>query len=149
MKILDHEKLGISFVELGALLGTRAMLEFKVLEDGKELEVPNKKSHLFNMTQICKTAGCGSIACIGGTMAMIMGLEPTSYVRNAEGELKQLFYPHYRTGKLEGIELYSWGRIKPAEAIKVIDRFLRTGKAEWQKVLGAKRVAELQKLSDR
>ena len=50
MKILPHEKLGITFAELGALLGTLSMLENGVVVKTNNIcAVPGK--HLFNMDQ--------------------------------------------------------------------------------------------------
>lgn len=147
MKILPHDELGITFVELGTLLGTRAMLDLGVLQ---HLDIPDNVdtsaaadeiggAHVFNMNVPCKlNKECGSIHCIGGTMAVLMGLnEENSDYYVAQGaagarpgflghseNLRDLFFP-------PGVEYNS---ITPQEAVKVIDTFLTTGVVDWSSV---------------
>ncbi len=129
-KILSHTELNITFAELGALLGTRAMLKHKVLVHEPE-RFPDDDKHIFNMDVSCRTEDCGSVACIGGTMAMIMGRDDWNarqYVSHANGALRRLFFP------MEGV-LNNFSKITPKQSIQAIDNFLTTGEPNWQAIL--------------
>jgi hypothetical protein len=127
-----HEKRGITFPEYGALLGTRAMLAAGTLEHGKACHtVPLPHEHQFDMNKSCFAYGCGTVSCIGGTMALIMGMSPStarSYVSNSSETLRDLFYP-------QDLHSTKWHRITPRQAVKAIDNWLRTGKPMWKNVL--------------
>lgn len=137
MKIKNHSKLGLSFAEFGALLGTRTMLANNAVVDANGVEQADEKTHKLNMGIPCNIRGCGSVACIGGTMGQIMGMsadEASSYVYQRDPEdskepIAHLFYPPQK---------YDFGKITPAQAIKAIDNFLATGKPNWDKVLPKK-----------
>jgi hypothetical protein len=103
-------------------------------------------AHTFRMNTACEANGhCGTVGCIGGNMGLIMGKDiigAQQYVgrcRDASDTssdmigiavkspaLHTLFYPpnwvNYRT-------------ITPAQAIKAIDNWLKTGRPNWSKVL--------------
>lgn len=132
-KILSHTKLGIEFAELGALLGVLKMLETGVLGfakpvkdkfDGLELPVTPSDKHLFNMATKVRSNECGTIGCIGGNMALILGKSPIGYVGEG-GVLGPLFFP---SG-------YEFSTVEPKQAIKAIYNFLATGKPKWEKIL--------------
>jgi hypothetical protein len=124
-----HEKRGISFAELGALLGVRTLLA-----NGLLAHVPyrnhGRSGHRFNMAVACSTNDqCGSVQCIGGAMGVIMGYDKDGavrYVENASGGLSKLFFPP---------QDYRYVAIEPKQAIKAIDNFLKVGKPLWEKVL--------------
>lgn len=128
-----HEELGLTFAEYGALLGTRAMLERGTLEyeAGRDWVEGNK--HLFCMNRACRVKGCGTVSCIGGTMALIMGMdqdEATAYVNKvADGILREalrcLFFPRG----------YNYEAVTPDQAVQAIDNYLRTGRPQWASVL--------------
>lgn len=113
---------GITFQELGALLGTREMLVRKILSGQGE--------RVFDMSTACDTHGlsCGTASCIGGTMAMLMGVSPLDYVR----EEKQS--PHLRSLFFPPIE-YGWNTITAKQGIAAIDNWLKTGDPKWEKIL--------------
>ena len=107
-----HEKLGITFAELGALLGTKAMLETAVVagtnecmyDDDRDSVLMAAGIHVFDMNTAARTHACGSVSCIGGTMGLIMGKTPvaaTTYVGCAE--MQHNFYYRY----LQGTVLHS------------------------------------------
>jgi len=145
-KALSHEELGITFAEYGALIGTRYMLAGGVIKHKSIKSIPRSvdphvipyKKHVFNMGIACKIAGCGSVSCIGGTMAMIMGItdadKTEDYVACRTGGLARLFYPAKSdaTTLLQGVR---YNDISVQEAIQAIDNFLTTGDAQWDKVL--------------
>lgn len=143
----DHEKLGITFQELGALLGTRALLASGTLTHvalgaktwcGKAVIDPN--AHDFTMRYALQQDGCGTMGCIGGTMAMIMdhnGLSACTYVEDGGlrqppddgsgryGAMRELFYPPCHTD-------FNWDRITPTVAVKAIDAFLAGKGVNWK-----------------
>jgi len=132
-KALSHDKLGITFAEHGALIGTRYMLAGGILKHTPGVfGVGHGNKHSFNMSISCDVVGCGSVSCIGGTMAMIMGMrdpyDAEHYVCNAWGELGKLFYPNHPS-----VSMYD---ITVEQSIRAIDNFLTTGRAKWHKVLG-------------
>ncbi len=134
MAIKNHSKLGLSFAEFGALLGTRTMLANNAVVDAKGEYEPDDKKHAFNMGVPCRVEGCGSIACIGGTMAQVMGMDADAadqYVRDHDPEentapISRLFFPPSQ---------YEYDKITTKQAVKAIDNFLATGKPLWDKVL--------------
>jgi len=141
-----HEKRKITFQEYGALLGVRAMLAANALTHDRQRRrieaAPGE--HGFNMCTKCKMSKCGTVSCIGGTMAFLMGRDPAYYVedhnppspcgpgvfprdvRSCSVSLIPLFYPT-EVGKV-----YTWTWIKPAVAVKAIDNWLRTGRPGWK-----------------
>ncbi len=132
-KILSHTELNISFAELGALLGARAMLKHEVLVHSTRAR-PVDDVHAFNMEIACNVENCGSVACIGGTMAMIMCMEELDakwYVsKKSSGALRRLFYPTDEPGVC-----VSYCHITAKQSIKAIDNFLTTGEPKWKQVL--------------
>lgn len=127
-----HEKLRITFRELGALLGTRNMLAANLLEHDGQYHSDADDSHRFDMSTQCKVNGCGTISCIGGTMAFIMGIDEIDYVGtgfthgNHSPVLRSLFFPTDLPMSVD-----NWHKITPAQAVKAIDNFLNTGKPNW------------------
>lgn len=135
--MLSHHELEITFAELGALLGTREMMKQQLLIGTCSSEVLPKE-HLFNMNISLLFAECGTVACIGGHMALIMDVadKEIKYANKASinetawryvGEkasraLLKLFYPH---------PLTSWEFITRECAIEAIDNFLNTGNPQW------------------
>ena len=75
-----HEKRKVTFQELGALYGTRTMMANHVLVHDPQQERVYNNEHGFNMATQGKQHGCGTVSCIGGTMAFIMGADPIMYV---------------------------------------------------------------------
>ena len=133
----EHERLGITFAEFGALLGTGAMLREHNLQHTPVRSVQDKHSHKFNMGMACDVNGCGTVSCIGGTMALIMGMnvreKTQAYVGgvfvsgNHSPALKPLFFPNVR-----GIE---WDAITPAQALKAIANFKKDRKPCWKQII--------------
>lgn len=126
-----HERLGITFAELGALYGTLGMLRAEVLEFIENpADDPTPGTHVFDMDTTCKSNGeCGTVACIGGTMALIMGKnlrDASAYVHDARSlSLGKLFYP-----TRDGWNGY-YGDITPEHAIQAIHNFLMGRGPQW------------------
>lgn len=130
-KMKDHHTLKITFAEWLALIGVRnAMASGGITHDanGQSSVVPNE--HTFNMNCTGKVYNCGSVACIGGYMAMAMGVggadEISDYVYGRE-RLRTLFFPS-KCGHI-------YEKITPKHAIKAIDNFLTSGAPKWRDVL--------------
>lgn len=126
-KILSHETLGLAFKDVIALLGVRDALVTGVIKYSRSKCV-KPANHTFNMAVSERHADCGTVGCIGGNMAMVLGVEADRYVSDAIPIIYSLFYPPIQ---------YEYTRITAAESVKAIDNFLRTGKPMWVKVLGA------------
>jgi hypothetical protein len=139
-----HERRRITFQEYGALLATRALLERNDLKFTPDTGCPLDHKHLFNMATKGKTEECGSIGCIGGTMAMIMGVNIFNYVEEGDRlrddyvfgdqgysscskSLSNLFYPPG-----QGSDDWKW--IKPRVAVMAIDNWLATGKPFYERL---------------
>lgn len=140
-----HEQIGITFRELGALLGARNMLAVGLVEHDyeanadKDAEVRALKGgrHLFDMNVCGRQSGCGTVGCIGGLMGVIMGDRSGDYVANKGRPhlgnspvhpLVKLFYPHNVNA--------DWRAITPVQAVRAIDQFLNTkGKKAWEGIL--------------
>ncbi len=139
-----HEKRGISFVELGAMLGVRELLKQGLMEFTGSAHGMIGGQHEFHMACTIQEDGdCGSIGCIGGTMGMLMGMgrnQAHNYVMSHHSDdymagrkpgdpkspLTNLFYPPMSR---------NWNKATPAKAIQAIDNWLKTGKANWLKLL--------------
>jgi hypothetical protein len=128
-----HERRGITFAEMGAFVATRNMLAMGLLEhDPTRTKYINNK-HTFNMNWGCLTRGCGSVSCIGGTMALIMGIKDDAaryYVNDGgtNGVFSELFFPKNISKSYSGIT--------PKQAVAAMDNWWKTGKPQWRKVLG-------------
>lgn len=145
-KLHKHEKLGIKFVEFAALLAVRELIKggyvhhvpvagYAFMSEA-EIERTIDGCHLVNMNvAVRRDSHCGAVGCIGGTMAMIMNINPDHYVVRAQGNLNALFFPP-RDSKYEDEPSYS--AITAKQMLAAIDNFIRTGKANWPKVLKLK-----------
>ena len=129
-----HEKLGISFQELGALLGVRNMLAAGLMATSTGSDVLNmdlaedKGCHVFDMNYPGQVIGCGSVACIGGSMAMLMGKNPRNYVstNGSETKLGPLFWPRNNVVRYRSIT--------QKMAVRAIDNFLNYGDPKWDTI---------------
>lgn len=127
-----HDRLHLTFAELGALLATREMLVRGLLVHE---EIPDvvPGQHTFNMSVPCRQEDCGTVTCIGGTMALIMGCPPGTYVDCSPPHLRALFYPEpvFQAG------VKSYRDITVKQSIMAIDNFLLYGKPRWLDVVKA------------
>lgn len=149
-KLHKHEKLGISFVEFGALLAVRELIRGGYVHHVRKVDafvwgnvweqVLRKQPsgcHLINMSVTEASAECSSVGCIGGTMAMIMGKDdPDLYVKRSGGEMRKLFYPP-QDGVYKNEPEYD--DITPKQMLAAIDNFIARGKASWPAVLGLRK----------
>lgn len=158
-RYLSHEELGITFAEWGALFGFKAIAEAGIVLKPVPVKEILKNSvyaimdqhpgvHFFDMARTCHTQECGSVACIGGTVAMFMRLhDPSAYVTQHDAhrtKLDTLYYPRWNNGRNVALKaprgydddgsLY-WERITPKMAAQAVDNFLRTGTPNWDKVI--------------
>jgi hypothetical protein len=125
-----HERRGVSFAEIGALLGTRNLIAAGLLEARTATNFYEPGAHLFDIRVSCRNNdNCGTVSCIGGTMALIMGMDADAargYVgtRGHSESLQELFYPDIF---YEDDGERAWDKVTPAVAVKAIDNWLNTG----------------------
>lgn len=138
----EHERLGLSFAEWIALLGTQEWVAMGAKHNPARLcSTPvDPHGHEFNMAWCCLTEGCGTVSCIGGTMALALGKHTWAYVNGQEARqnLNRLFYPRTTEGKSPNFR-----SITPAQALRAIYNFRRTGDADWDSVLTKSNFTEL------
>lgn len=134
-KYKTPEQLKLTLQQYGALLGTRELLAKNVIEHVDTPEEAANKGHGlasgFNMAvwarEFCTSKnGCNTVACIGGTMSLLMGEKDSNWFDVHDKDLYALFYPPV----IEGYE-----HITTKQALKAIDNFLYTGKPSWKKFL--------------
>lgn len=129
-KPLTAKKLKISFAEYGALIAVRTMLAQGIIQWARYDH--GRNDHVFNMAYVCVDNGCGSIGCIGGTMALLMRVNPRDYmIRRHPLGLRVLFYPDTESPSV----VFDYDLIQPMQAVKAIDNYLLTGKPRWRDVL--------------
>jgi hypothetical protein len=123
--------LGIKDVEFEALIKVLGMLEREELKHC--VSGPNyaMEPNGFNMGDWCTRRGeCGTVACIGGWVAIITEQDPRDYVKDAKGHLRELYYPPQGA---KGEMLF--GEIKPPQAATALRSYLSTGEANWAEAL--------------
>jgi hypothetical protein len=149
-----HEKRKVTFQELGALYAVRGMLKDGVLTHTSS-RFPKEGQHSINMEIAGRNEGCGSVGCIGGNMAFVMGSTALTYVGSpraerhpplfgmtgpsAEGNyyggcsrsLVPLFFPIHKND-------LSWHTITAKQMLKAIDNWLESGHPRWRQVLTTK-----------
>lgn len=126
------EELGITQDEFDGLQAVEAGLR-----SGKYVHVENLYHHhtvetkpIFNMAAMFDTHDCGQAGCIGGWLALQMGLnarEACDYVARNSFEYKSLeplFYPSSTTR-------VDYEAITPLAAANAIRDFLNTGIVDW------------------
>lgn len=150
-----HERRKVTFAELGALYGTRAMLaahdlvkakyghDLNLLCDDKACPI-RAHVHQFDMATPLDMADCGTVGCIGGHMALIMGKDGGDYV-NVHNDVVPTEIGYDAVGHSHALhDLFFpprnlvWSSITPKHAIKAIDNWLRTGRPMWRKIAGIK-----------
>lgn len=129
-----HERIGLSFPEWIAFIGTREWLQTAEHNPGRGVFTPiDPHKHEFHMAWACLKEGCGTVGCIGGTMALALGKDTWHYVNSQQENrpaLHRLFYPKLSNGRTP-----SFRTITPAQAIKAMYNFENTGDANWDDVL--------------
>lgn len=137
-----HERLGLTFQEYAALLAVRQLLvsgDIKLTYSNK----PCDNGHYFNMAEpLIKgdepNTECGSVGCIGGYMAFVMGMHygdvmdfVNAHTKDEEGHqarlIRDLFFPP-DDGQ------FSWNDLTPEMAVEAIDNFIKTGTPQWTSI---------------
>jgi hypothetical protein len=149
-----HEKRKVTFQELGAVYAVRGMLQDGVLKHAPN-RFPIDGEHAINMEVAGHQEACGSVGCVGGNMAFVMGFAALTYVGSpsakrhpplfgmtgpsAEGNyysgcsrsLVPLFFPSHKND-------LSWHTITAKQMLTAIDNWLETGHPRWKHVLTTK-----------
>lgn len=118
--------LGITEAEVSALIKVLVLLELQEIKHVAEKEDAN--GDCFNMNWEESKSKCGTVRCIGGWAAHFMGQNAETYVWNADGKLRELFFPH--TADLD------WDSYTTAQAATALRNYLTTGDAQWADVIG-------------
>lgn len=141
-KIKDHTELGISFREWCALFAAWGVLAHGMLPHTKPHKCDAKPGlHLFNMHVSCEAGRCGTVGCIGGNMALAMGMDvhqSANFVdwsgehnTRSQGKFYRLFFPRTNDGWLA----LNWNKIDGIHAAEAIWNFLRTGQPDWDSII--------------
>jgi hypothetical protein len=135
----------ITFQEYGALLATRELLASNFVQHDCDASLRSDE-HNFNMKTACATmchgsyhaqtdqakpqSHCGTVSCIGGTMALIMGMDDRCaqrYVNNNHSpSLHELFFPP---------EDLDYNLLNNRQAVRAIDNWRRIGRPCWHRVV--------------
>jgi len=121
--------LQITDVEHNALVKVLGMLEREELTYGNYLHfldtVVLTGPKTFHMNVIYSESECGTVACIGGWAAILMGRNPIHYVQGSHPkELRKLFYP----GECGSLATRS-------QAAIALRSYLTTGEPNWDVAL--------------
>lgn len=156
-----HEQRKCTFQELGALLGVRELLKRGLVRHSSDPTCPLNGDHTVNMLVASQKQDCGSVGCIGGSMAMIMGLDEDAakayvgsncHIGTASQSFQSLFFP---PNEFPGTERCSpercklanghhwWTAIDAGMMIEAIDNWLASGKAHWPKIVRAHKLGKL------
>lgn len=140
LQIKTHVQLGLRYATYVALLGVRELLKTRIVTHnpnvtgarGSALNHHKQDQNLplrFNMRHVASRADCGTVGCIGGHIALVLGVShPSIFVENAPPALYELFYP-------EIVSSSDWNNITEKMAVKAINNYLYTGRAQWHKVV--------------
>lgn len=121
----EEELRALSWVRDGLASG-----KLKHVSDTEQLS-DSGTYYAFNMGASHAKEGCKTVACIGGWMAIRLGLEDSEihdFVYNEfalESPVYRLFFPI-------GCRM---GEITPAQAVEAIDNFLEHGAARWELIV--------------
>lgn len=134
-KLLTAKQLEITDAEREALLRVRMKLEkgvyrhcitYRQVGDNR---AERTDKPLFNMAVALERHECGQVGCIGGWMAVEMGLEDAEgYVGGQDGDgtcsagLYKLFFPP---------DTKEWSALSVKQAMRAIDNYLSGSKYPW------------------
>lgn len=142
-----HERRKVTFQELGAFYAVRAMVAAGVLQyDSSCSAKPHQ--HTINMRLAGEQTECGTIGCIGGNMALVMGISPGTYIGHGNTEL----HPILQGQPMHGVNSITcsrallslffpptssprWRYITAKQMLAAMDNWLKDGKPRWRKVL--------------
>lgn len=123
------KELGLTEKEYEALLRVRAKLADGVMRHVRDPEVAGSTKHsdrpVFSMDIDFRHDECGQVGCIGGWMAIEMGLnDAVDFVACTGSKLPlwRLFHPPVHL---------DWSDLTPKQAVRAIDRFLTGHEYPW------------------
>lgn len=130
---LSARKLKLTQDQYCGLVKTLALLESGALDhENKEYDIASFDMNHWIWPYSGVTTNCGSVCCIGGTAATVMGnrnLYGIAGTRMIGTELMNVFYPG---GEVSGNKRTHRGwAATPKEAAMVLRHYLETGKADW------------------
>lgn len=95
---------------------------------------PNSAKILFNMSSWSSPRDCGTVCCIGGTAALISGIDFNALVHSRNGiskeiqSLYRLFYP----------DCSGYDDVTVDQAAQALRNYLTTGEPQWPQVMPEK-----------
>lgn len=124
-------ELGISDAEYSALQAVLRMFEREEVVHSSGVD--DYQGACFNMGSTWSRSDCGTLGCIGGYVATVLGVSPDKYIYQYQnfGRLTQLYFPRNKNGCLID-ELIS---VTPAQAALAIRSLLTTGEPRWHEAL--------------
>lgn len=126
---MKPEALGVSRAEWSALAAVLGMLERGELCHGNEAV-----GQAFCMSATFAKDDCGTIGCIGGYVAMLMGeSSPDDYIcqYRDSGALTKLYFPRKPDGGL----LPTLYQVTTEQAAIALRNFLATGEPDWREAI--------------
>lgn len=118
----------MALLEVKRMLGTNEVIynPKPVLIEDHDIDPPDR--NVFNMDYVIQRAECGTVYCIGGFMAMLLGEYPYGFVSGKrDTKIHELFMPS---------NVINWSEITKEQAIKAIDNFIESGDPRWKEVMG-------------
>jgi hypothetical protein len=116
--------LALGAMERGELEYVNEYEEFFYMSDNRSKSPPKFFNIMYWNHYIRARAGCGTIACIGGTAELLGHCRFDSAAVGRNPQLNDLFYPPFDTG------------ITVPMAARALRSYLTTGNAHWEEVYG-------------
>lgn len=143
MMMKMHINTKLTAPQRAALKWVRDQLAAGMIQDGGLDDEPNGQN-LFNITHIVVRGPCGTVACIGGWMAIRQhGIEPEDglYILTAKDDTD--VYQVMREAAISNDRLYElfypskmyWDDIRAEHAVKAIDNVLAGRGAGWRLIM--------------
>lgn len=92
----------------------------------------------FDMREGCVTSECGTVACIGGWVAILGGYtipERINHYVSHASVISALYYPLRNLPSGSLLRKRAWAAT-PAQAARAVRNFLTTGRPAWESVVG-------------
>lgn len=125
---MSAKRIGMSDRELDAHIKVLGMLE-----RGELVHVNDApQGERFNMSDCGTINECGTVACIGGWVALCLGRKSqrtlVNYVHSVTGPREELYFPHFHHPVMPH-------KITPQQAAHALRNYLTTGKPGWAAAL--------------
>lgn len=147
-KYKTHEELGITFREHLAIMGVLTAAKRGVFAPSQPCTNTFQAihgAHVLDMGTSLHTHACGTVGCIGGHVALLLGERGSTYVMRhdirrmhdqaAMAPLVLLYFPSvWRKGHWVRRSGSEWGHISLSAIVKAIENFLTGARNPWDGV---------------